>query len=619
MAVKMSSSSSSFACLLILIFNTILALAAYCPPPSPAFFPPKLSSAAHKSIVEEFSVRLNSSIISLLSDHGYDSTTVSFLLTSSESTLFSLHYSARNRSDRYHGGAPVTDDHTNFRIASITKSFTVLALFQLQESGKLNLDDSVLKYIPSLNSSDSKNSLPWKDITLRSLASQQAGLPRDFSQDDWFNSPSEAALLGLPRLKPEDLVNATIPYCDEFANYTRACNTTQFLRFLGSPQLRPTFAPNQHPTYSNIGFDVLGLVIEAVSNTTYVEYVTTHILKELGLIHGSSFSTPNDSVAAIPAGNENYWSFEIGVQNPTGGLYANARDLGIWLRYVLGSFNAHAHGALNWFSPAAYSGGVTNFYGLPWEILRVKTNEVSEKLKSERALTLVSKGGGLPGYSTEIILVPEFGIGLTILVAGNGTALRKIWDVAITGIVEIAEQVVMQELSEKYAGVYSDGSGNSSLTVAVSEAEGLYVETLTMNGVDVMKGIARIFAPDGSDLKLNMAPLQLYINEKEQKGERWRAIPRRLRPEGAKVWTQDRLCVEDWEIGLHGGEIVNEIVFWEGKDEEEIHAELLGYRKTLTRKKSSSVNDRKTASTGDQIVIQDWPDVEWFDEPMLDY
>lgn len=597
------SSSFRIACLVVLALDTIFTFAAYCPPPSPAFFPPKLSGK-HESFVGDLASRLNTSIASLWSDESYDRTTVSFLVTDSEETLFSLHYSPRVRSDRYHGGAPVTDHLTNFRIASITKSFTVLALFQLQEAGKLNLDDSVLKYIPSLNGSSSHNSLPWKDITIRSLASQQAGLSQDFAQSDWLNYPPEAALLGLPRLKPEDLVNATIPFCDEFANYTRACNTTQFLKFLGSPQLRPTFAPNQHPTYSNIGFDVLGLVIEAVSNNTYVDYVTTNILKEIGMTHGSNFSTPDDSVAAIPAGNENYWSFEIGVQNPTGGLYSNAKDLGIWLRYVLGSFNAHAHGALNWFGPAAYSGGVTNFYGLPWEILRVKTNEVSQILESERALTIVSKGGGLPGYSTEIVMIPEFGIGLTILVAGNGTILKKIWDLAITGIVELAEQVVLQEMSKKYAGTYDDGTGNSSMVLAVSEEDGLHVESLTMNTVDVVKGLTQIYASDGSELRLNVAPLQLYIKEKEQKGERWRVLNRKIKPEGAKVWTQDRLCVESWEIGLHGGEIVNEIVFWEGDGKNEMQVELLGYRKTLTRRKSDNGGYRKIADAKEQTVLQ---------------
>lgn len=589
--------------LLALLFNPILNLAAHCPPPSPAFFPPKLSSATYKSTIRDLSSRLNNTIASLLSEPGYNTTTASVLVTSSESTLFSLNYSAPVRSKLFHGGAPVTDDHTNFRIASITKTFTVLALFQLQESGKLNLDDSVLKYIPTLNSSSSHNSLPWKDITLRSLASQQAGLPRDFAQDDMLNDSHGAALLGLPHLRPEDIVNATRPPCDEFSNYTHACNTTQFLAFLGAPHLRPMFAPNQHSSYSNVGFDLLGLVIEAASNMIYTDYVTKHILQEIGMTHGSSFSTPDDRVAAISAGIEYYWPFEIGVQNPTGGLYANARDLGIWLRYIMSTFNAHAHGALNWFGPAAYSGGVTNFYGLPWEILRVKTSEISEELKSDRALTLVTKGGGLPGYSSEIVMIPELGIGITVLVAGNGTAVWKILDHATTEIVKVAEQIVMRELDRKYAGTYEDGSGNSRLTLAVSEEDSLYIKDLTMNGVDVKHGLSKMLAADGSSFVLNMAPLQLYINEKEQKGERWQAVFRKIRQHNARVGLWDQLCVENWEIGLYGGEVLNEIVFWEAKDETRV--ELLGYRKTLTRSTHHRTSSGGTLDAESQVVLQD--------------
>ena len=63
------------------------------------------------------------------------------------------------------------DGDSQYRIASISKVFTTLGLLYQHASGKLSLDDPIDKYIPELRDSD-KGELPWKDITLRILASQ---------------------------------------------------------------------------------------------------------------------------------------------------------------------------------------------------------------------------------------------------------------------------------------------------------------------------------------------------------------------------------------------------------------------------------------------------------------
>ena len=65
-----------------------------------------------------------------------------------------------------------------YRIASITKTFTVLGILYQEKAGNLSLDEPVYKYIKELRE-DQKGTLPWKDITLRSLASQLSGIPRE--------------------------------------------------------------------------------------------------------------------------------------------------------------------------------------------------------------------------------------------------------------------------------------------------------------------------------------------------------------------------------------------------------------------------------------------------------
>ena len=323
--------------------------------------------------------------------------------------------------------------------------------------------------------------------------------------------------------------------------------------------------------------------------------------------HGTSFKTPNDAFAAIVAGEEAYWGFEIGVQNPTGGLYANTADMDIWMRYVLSSFNAHAHGALNWFNPVAYSGGLRNFYGLPWEIMRVKTEEMSEKLAgSKRALTLVTKGGGLPAYSSDLILVPELGIGVTLLVAGQAQALNEIREVVVRELAEVAESAAIAELRDRYVGIYEDGRTGTKMELRVSEENGLYVETFFSRGIDVRKNIETMFTGGNGGVVLHVVPLQLYIEEKKQKGERWRVVMRKTKGKTnsiPNVW--DELCVEDWQtFGVYGVEYMSEIIFWEFKENSAISLQLPAYRDKLSRVAATSENAEDLNHVEKQKVLE---------------
>ena len=140
-------------------------------------------------------------------------------------------------------------------------------------------------------------------------------------------------------------------------NYTRACNATDLLDWVD--QLPPVYAPHQKSTYSNINFDLLGLVVANASGMSFEKYVQEHILDPVGM-KGTGFSTPEDEFAAIPKDEERYWTFEIDVQNPTGGLYSNAGDMGRWIRHCLSVYNSVG---LNWFDPTSWSGSRDTFYG----------------------------------------------------------------------------------------------------------------------------------------------------------------------------------------------------------------------------------------------------------------
>jgi CubicO group peptidase (beta-lactamase class C family) len=157
--------------LLSFLFSLVAIIDAVCYEPTPAFIPPKLDSS--DSILQSAFNSLTETIEASAEDDAFNGTSFSVEVTSLDGTLWSHHHTAKVLNSSRPGADPVTDQ-SFYRIASITKTFTTLALLDQAAAGTLDLDDPVNKYLPEL-----KGAIPWKDITLRTLASQLSGIPRD--------------------------------------------------------------------------------------------------------------------------------------------------------------------------------------------------------------------------------------------------------------------------------------------------------------------------------------------------------------------------------------------------------------------------------------------------------
>ena len=603
--------------LILLLFLITPISSDSCDSPTPAFQPPEFDH--HGAFLRSTSKRIYNAIKSLSQHDEYDKTSFSVEVTSQTRTLFSIHHTARIRSSIRRGAREIGNT-TAYRIASMTKPFTVLAILQQQQAGNLSLEHPVSEYVSAL-ALPQTGSIPWEHITLRSLATQQSGIPRDFAQSDLIVNATRAAEVGLPPIKgsPSEL---GLPSCDSFVNYTAACTPADLLSWITTRQ--PLFAPDQKSTYSNINFELLGLTIANVSGIPYDEYITTRILRPLGMA-GSTFTMPPDQVAAVPADIEYFWPFYMGVQNPTGGLYSSSSDLSKWLRYVMSTYNAQTRAAGNWFAPTSFSGSIATFYGMPWEIFRVRTNEIVEELKSTRPLTFITKSGGLPGYSSITIMIPEYGIGITILVAGNDKALDELRDIVSKEMVRFAEKAAMTELRARYAGTYEDEKSNSSITLAQSDKYGLMVTRWISNGVNTLPAIGKLYHLSGEEWVMHVAPTLLFQDEEKQEGERWRLILQKVtsseqgRNAAAaggssgsssirkSVW--DNFCASDWDIGAYAGKSVSELVFrGEGEQVDSVH--LTGFRSTLYRKKQVDDGSFSSSSLSQQQQLQQQEEVQ---------
>jgi len=152
----------------------------------------------------------------------------------------------------------VTPD-TLFGIASLTKSFIAIAILQLAEQGRLDVDDPVVRYVPRFHTTDRDHT---RAITLHHLLTHSSGLPPLALLDRAMADSWEAAdgCPGPAIRTPDELLDA-----------------------LAAEDMRYVGAPGEQLSYSNEGYALLGFVVEAAAEQSLADYLSEHITDPLGL------------------------------------------------------------------------------------------------------------------------------------------------------------------------------------------------------------------------------------------------------------------------------------------------------------------------------------------------
>jgi N-acyl-D-amino-acid deacylase len=223
-----------------------------------------------------------------------------------------------------------------FRLASVSKPITGVAIMKLVEEGKLTLDDRVAPFIAHLTPAQGATVDPrWEQVTIRQLLNHTGGWDRDKPNggfDPMFRPAIAAAA-----------VNAPAPASAETV-----------IRYMKGLPL--DFNPGEKHVYSNFGYAILGRVIERLSGLPYEEYVRTRVLQPVGATRTRLGKTRmNDAlpeevkyywpgmgvnappVASVFAGEAtvpvNYGGFYVEAMDSHGGWVASTVDL---LRFVGG-------------------------------------------------------------------------------------------------------------------------------------------------------------------------------------------------------------------------------------------------------------------------------------------
>lgn len=191
-------------------------------------------------------------------------------------------------------------DETLFGVGSITKTVVAAALLQLQEEGKIRLDDPIGHYFHEYPR--------WKSITIRQLLNMTSGIANtDFSKerDDYETTV----------LTSKKIVDAIYQ----------------------KPDL---FAPGSEWRYSNTNYFLLGLLIEKISGMPLNEVLTNRFFKPLHLDHtfySDSFYSKNviDQMAHAYAGKHDITAFNASHYGPAGSMLMNSFDLLTWTHALL--------------------------------------------------------------------------------------------------------------------------------------------------------------------------------------------------------------------------------------------------------------------------------------------
>ncbi|MEO8032683.1 MAG: serine hydrolase domain-containing protein [Gemmatimonadota bacterium] len=205
------------------------------------------------------------------------------------------------------------DANTIWHWASITKTFTGIAIMQLRDRGKLSLDDPIVKYVPELRAVHDSFG-PIENITIRQLMSHSAG----FRNPTWIWGGDQPWHPFEPT-EWSQLV-AMFPY-------------TEIL-----------FKPGSKYSYSNPGVIFLGQVIERLSGDDIEVYIDKNILKPLGMTHSYFDLTPyhllkyrsnswaTDAGKTTPLGLD----FDTGITTANGGLNSPITDMVKYLAFLSG-------------------------------------------------------------------------------------------------------------------------------------------------------------------------------------------------------------------------------------------------------------------------------------------
>jgi len=349
------------------------------------------------------------------------------------------------------GQRPLTKD-TMYGTGSVSKIFTTVAVMQLVDLGKIDLDTPVVQYIPEFTMKDER----YKQITPRMLLNHSSGL----------NGTSAT----------------NIYLFEDNDTYAHDILLTQ----LAGQTLKAD--PGAFSVYCNDGFTLAEILVENVSGMDFTSYIHRYITEPLGMTHTV---TPLDSPTTAEMAGLYYPAYTGQLPNETtnvigsGGIYSTAEDLVRFSQLftggaeqILSSQSAEAM-TQNEYKTSLWPDDADNSiaYGLGWDSVNLYPF-------SEYGMKALAKGGATVLYQASLVVLPEQDIAAAVVSSGGSGVYNQL----------LANEILLQVLKEKgtitefkaeksygvpvkadmpksmlqYAGIY--GSSDATMNINITES-----------------------------------------------------------------------------------------------------------------------------------------------------
>ena len=258
---------------------------------------------------------------------------------------------------------------TKFRIGSITKQFTAIAILQLSEQGKLKLDDAVAKHYEGAPAA-------WEKITIHHLLNHTSGIPSYTGMKDFFEKSSRNPLT------PAEIVKLTQDQALEFE-------------------------PGSQFKYNNTGYVLLGHVIEKASGMKYADYVRKNIFEPAGM-KDSGYDTHAEVLKKRATGYQPSGKIapylDMTLPHAAGSLYSTVDDFVKWDQALHAGKLVSQDSWKRMTTPGKGDYG----YGLT--------------IKPIAGHAAMAHGGGINGFNTQFIRFPEEKVAVAVFANVNGPA-----------------------------------------------------------------------------------------------------------------------------------------------------------------------------------------------------
>ncbi|KAI1373289.1 beta-lactamase/transpeptidase-like protein [Hypoxylon crocopeplum] len=454
---------------------SIAGAAPTCPLDGPVF--PKALRLSESEAVKNAVATLKDTFVNITAGAKEYSISLQVFSANEAEPLFSLSHTAPNLASQNTTGVTTVDENTVFRLGSLTKIYTIYSF--LINAGDKYWNEPITKYVPELqalvNRTDPVYYVAWDEITLGGLATQLTGVPREYALLGELTQSKETRdnvlALGFPPLAQDEK-----PPCGAYPT----CDRAQF--FKGISTFYPSVAPFQTPAYSNVAFQLLGYALETITGKTFEILMEESVIIPLGLNH-TFLRAPGDSLGVIPGDRvETGWAFDIGESVATGNMYASAADLSNLGRAILSHKLLSPVATRRWLKPFSFSSDPKAMVGMPWGARRINLGD------TYLYTTAFNKAGNIGDYSALLVIIPDYDIGISILLSGTlpGNAAFGFADIIGEPLLPAVLEAARSEAGAIYSGhyVYPDNSVNSSMTITTDGLPGLSISQWFSNGTD---------------------------------------------------------------------------------------------------------------------------------------